>query len=139
MKIRYINEDPGMGLFVSIQDFCAYLHHIGLLSFRESKKLRWDMMEEQTKRLLTGLKQGAVSNIDFMLIYGIDDFFCKWHYFGTIRDKVPEKCKNDESFRILLRKIDTLIDENPDESVFAQCPSNTPAPTPPSANQCRKI
>lgn len=117
-KIRIIKTDHGV--FISIQDYCSYLHGKGVLTDHQRLGLRWKLMREKINRMHRALNSGSMVSSDFVLIFGVDDFFANWTYFiGYALEAMPKTRRNHKEVGKISRLIDSMWnDEKEFDEVF---------------------
>lgn len=107
-KIRVIKTD--CGVFVSIQDYCNFMHNRGIITDRQRLGIRWTMMTLKVRSLARGLKNGQITSWDFVLIFGTDDFFANWYFFEAEGHALfTKKEKYMEEYYKLCRMMDKVI------------------------------
>lgn len=114
-KIRFIKTDSGV--FVSIQDYCNFMHNRGIITDKQRLGIRWTMMTLSVRSLARGLKNGQITSWSFVLIFGTDDFFTNWAFFEAKGHALfPKNEKYREEFYNLCRMMDRIIFYSDSES-----------------------
>lgn len=101
-KIKIIENVNG--LYLSVSDFCEYLHYQKCITEKQSKNLYWKLLKEMTTNLSYRVKHDSIDNNCTPIITDVQDFYMSWTFFERARKFVK---KQDSNFNALLRLIDS--------------------------------
>lgn len=102
-KIKFLDIE-GLGLYVSVKDFCEYLLSVKCLTEKKSKMLYWKMRKENVSEINNSLKRGFIASYQISIVPHMGDFYASWTFFSRTHKFI--KNKDNEAFKEIMLLLD---------------------------------